>query len=342
MNSEYADKIAAERRQFDACVDVHALPAIFHYWSHTYVRPMLEEVGVSNPDQLFAVFLQRSAGRSGSGGAPRFLSVGSGNCDTEVRVAGLLREHGLTDFSLECLDLNPTMLERGRALAAEAGVAEHLEFTECDFNRWSPAHPYEGVMANQSLHHVLDLEHLFTSVKSAMAPGSDFVVSDMIGRNGHQRWPEALAGVHRFWDELPLDFRYNVLLDRHELLYDNWDCSTEGFEGIRAQDILPLLLGRFHFSVFVGFGNMIDPFVDRCFGHHFDAEGKWDRRFIDRVHAADEDGFRNGTLTPTHMMAVLQVDEPAERRYARGLSPEDSLRRPDTDVAAPVLMPRKE
>lgn len=338
MNDAYAERIAAEKRQFDECVDVHALPDIFHYWSHTYVRPMLEEVGVSNPDQLFSVFLRQSAQQAELPQPVKFLSVGSGNCDTEVRVAKLLLDGGLTDFSLECLDLNSTMLERGRQMAADAGLSDYLEFTECDFNRWSPSHAYHGVMANQSLHHVLDLEKLFASIKLAMAPRSAFVVSDMIGRNGHQRWPEALAGVHRFWEELPSDFRYNILLQRHESLYENWDCSTEGFEGIRAQDILPLLLQEFHFSVFIGFGNLIDPFVDRCFGHHFDAKGKWDRRFIDRVHAADEDGFRNGTLTPTHMMAVLQLDEPAVHHYARGLSPEASLRRPDTgsNVHAPV------
>ena len=42
------------------------------------------------------------------------------------------------------------------------------------------------------------------------------------------------------------------------------------FEGIRAQDILPLLVERFTFDEFIGFGNVIDPFVDRSFGPNFD------------------------------------------------------------------------
>ncbi len=33
------------------------LPRIFHYWSNKYLRPMLEEFGVSNPDQFFAKYL---------------------------------------------------------------------------------------------------------------------------------------------------------------------------------------------------------------------------------------------------------------------------------------------
>lgn len=328
-NADYQNKIEAEKNLFAGNLDVHALPEIFHYWSHNYVRPMLEEVGFSHPDELFAKFLLESAQRGGGTEAPVFLSIGSGNCDTEVRVAKLLLERGMVDFSIECMDISTVMLQRGRELAAREGVERHLAFSEGDFNLWRSQRKYDGIMANQSLHHVLNLEGLFDEVKSALVNNAYFVTSDMIGRNGHQRWPEALEHVQRFWSELPLDFRHNLLLDRYEETHDNWDCSVEGFEGIRSQEVLPLLLERFQFYIYVGFGNVVDPFVDRCFGHHFDRQGKWDRRFIDRVHEVDEQGFRDGSLKPTHMMAVLTVGTPPARRYARGLSPEQSVRRFD-------------
>ncbi len=87
--------------------------------------------------------------------------------------------------------------------------------------------------------------------------------------------------------------------------YPDWDCSVEGFEGIRSQDILPLLLDRFHFEFFYAFANVIDPFIDRGFGPNFDPEAEWDRAFIDRAHACDESGISSGALKPTHMLAVL-------------------------------------
>lgn len=330
-DTDYQSKIEQEKNRFAADLDVHALPNIFHYWSDSYVRPMLQEVGFSHPDDLFVKFLHESSVRSGCTDTAAFLSIGSGNCDTEVRVAKLLLDRGVSDFTIECLDLSPVMLDRGRELAASEGVERHLKFSEGDFNQWQSQRKYHGIMANQSLHHVLNLEGLFDETRLALEPNAYFVISDMIGRNGHQRWPEALQGVHRFWAELPNDFRHNLLLNRYEEAYENWDCSLEGFEGIRAQDVLPLLLERFKFYIYVGFGNLVDPFVDRCFGHHFDDKGKWDRRFIDRVHEADEQGFRDGTLKPTHMMAVLTVGTPPERRYARGLSPEQSVRRVGSD-----------
>jgi hypothetical protein len=51
------------------------------------------------------------------------------------------------------------------------------------------------------------------------------------------------------------------------------------FEGIRSQDILPLLLEYFHFEVFIPYGNVIDPFIDRTFGPNFDSSREWDRDF---------------------------------------------------------------
>jgi SAM-dependent methyltransferase len=320
----YADRLAAETEIFKGQLEINNLPAIFHYWSDKYLRPMLEEFGVSNPDEFFAKYLRESAAACKSS-TPVFVSIGAGNCDTEVRIAQLLRKSGLERFTIECLDMNPHMLERGRELAQREGVAENLRFVEGDFNRWSAERTYAGIMANQSLHHVVNLEGLFEEVERSLDPRGYFVVSDMIGRNGHQRWPEALAEVQRFWRELPAGYRYNLQLQRHEELYINWDCSQEGFEGIRAQEILPLLLERFRFAVYIGFANVVDVFIDRAFGHHFKAEQAWDRDFVDRVHAFDEQALRDGSITPTHMMAVLTKARTAGR-YSRGLSPSAGVR----------------
>jgi SAM-dependent methyltransferase len=256
------------------------------------------------------------------------VSLGAGNCDAEIRVAQRIRELGLEDFTIECIDINEAMLARGAASAAAEGVAAHIVPLRADFNEWSPKREYAGVMANQSLHHMVELEKVFDAVKAALMPRALFVVSDMIGRNGHLRWPEALTAVHRFWQELPNAYRYNQQLQRAEPLYENWDCSSESFEGIRAQDILPLLLERFHFEVFIAFANVVDVFIDRGFGHNFDPGGDWDRAFVDRVHAFDEAGFQNRTLTPTHLIGALSQEPPLEEHRSRGLDPTECVHPP--------------
>jgi SAM-dependent methyltransferase len=324
----YAERLRREQEIFADQIDVNALPRIFHYWSHTYLRPKLQHFGCSNPDEFFANALEKAMAATTARPA-RFVSLGAGNCDTEVRVAQILVGRGLRDFVIECLDINAAMLQRGAALAREAGVATQVVPLPGDFNDWRPAQHYDAAMANQSLHHVLQLESLFDAVLEALTPQGVFVVSDMVGRNGHQRWPEALAIVREFWKELPERYRYHVQLREQWQDYVDFDCSGEGFEGIRAQDILPLLMQRFRFERFCAFGNVIDPFIDRGFGPHFDADSARDLALIDRIHARDEQEIEAGSIKPTHLMAVMRkppYDQPP--LIWKHLSPEHCARPP--------------
>jgi SAM-dependent methyltransferase len=325
---DYRIRTLTERLRFGRCPTVHALPEIFHYWSNRYLRPKLEAFGTSHPEAFFLKYLERCR-RDAGGGPCRFLSIGAGDCEIEIGLAAALATMGGPPFAIECLDVNRSVLERGRAKAVKAGVSEHIAIAPVDLNRWRPAVRYDAVIANQSLHHIVALEPLFDGVAGALAPHGLFIVSDMIGRNGHKRWPEALTIVEEFWQQLPDAYRFDRQRHAQERNYPDRDYASRGFEGIRAQDILPLLVERFAFDVFIGFANAIDPFVDRSFGPNFSVERDWDRDFIDRVHIRDEAAILSGTITPTHMLAVMCVGRAGENRFADNLSPQASVRRPD-------------
>lgn len=324
---EYSDRLQSEQAFYQDCLEVHQLPDIFHYWSNKYLAPDMHRFGFTNPDDFFTYYISEYLAAQNRSCA-HILSVGSGNCDLELATARKLIDQGHDDFVFECLDINKDMLERGRKAAEQAGLSKYFLFTRGDFNKWSPAGTYGIVLANQALHHVMNLEDLFDAIRQSLAADGLFLVSDMIGRNGHMRWPEAMRGLKPFWDELPAEYRNNRLLNRYEEQYINHDCSTHGFEGIRAQDILPLLLKKFNFSFFFPFGNMIFVFIDRPFGHNFDAGADWDKDFIDRVHASDEAGFLSGELKPTSMLAVLTNSEPDTLLRRNELTPEYCVRNP--------------
>jgi SAM-dependent methyltransferase len=332
-SSVYARRVQAETQFFSGCQDANELPEIYQYWSNKYLRPKLEQFGLLHPEALFCHYL-REAYVASTSAQRTFLSVGSGACDTEIRLAAELVSQGHRDFTIECLELNSELLERGQALAAEKGVGSHIVALPGDFNTWSPRHDYDGVVANSSLHHVMKLEGLFEGIKSSLVPTGFFVTCDTIGRNGHLRWPEALSIVHEYWRELPREYTYNHLLKRHEALYDNWDCSVDGFEGIRAQDILPLLIDTFHFNFFVPFGNVIDPFIDRAFGHNFKAENPWDVDFIDRVQWRDEAEMARGAIKPTHIVAAMSKIRPPKILMEDGITPESCVRSPSRPPVA--------
>jgi len=118
-----------------------------------------------------------------------------------------------------------------------------------------------------------------------------------------------------------------VLLNRFEERYENWDCIKEGFEGIRAQDVLSLITERFQCEKFIRFGNFIDIFVDRCFGHNFDIDLEWDRSLIDRVHMEDEACINVGTISPTHMIGIFVNELRVQLFYSSGVTHLNAIRK---------------
>ncbi len=223
----YAGRLAQERRRFDTVSEFDDLPPIYHYWSNTFVRAMLERLGCrSAPDVSRQVLTRERVAIRGE--KPVFLSIGSGDGNNEVEIAQLLQAGGLDDFRIDCLELNPILIKRATEDARGAGLSSHLNFLRGDFNKWRPRRRYDGVVANQSLHHVTNLEGLFDAVRDALAPGAFFVANDVIGRNGHQRWPEARHFVERFWRKLPRSHRFHHQFRRYEDAFTDWDCSAVG------------------------------------------------------------------------------------------------------------------
>lgn len=118
------------------------------------------------------------------------------------------------------------------------------------------------------------------------------------------RWPEVLEIIEALWQLLPEEKRYNHQFHRMEPTFLNFDCSGEGFEGVQAQEILPLMLKFFRFQKFLGYGGLIDIFIDRAFGHNFSTENEWGRDLIDFVHILNERLIDCGIIKPTMMLRL--------------------------------------
>jgi SAM-dependent methyltransferase len=321
-------RMAEELANYRNIENVHDLPDIYHVWSQNFLRPKLEALGHSSIPEIWVDVIAR-LGSAEDARSLALVSLGSGNCDVEIDLASRLYERGIDNFVFECLEINEDMLARGARLAGEKGLDRSLRFTHADLNTWEATGAIDVAFANHSLHHVAELEHLFGQVRDHLSPNGAFLISDMIGRNGHMRWPEALWLVHSIWENMPDRYKYNHQLRRVETMYENWDCSMSGFEGIRAQDILPLLMERFSFELFLGFANVVDVFVDRGFGHNFDPDSEQDVEFIRNVGALDDLTIELGMVKPTHMVAVLRTEDPARVPSCwRGWTPEFCVRRP--------------
>jgi hypothetical protein len=168
------------------------------------------------------------------------------------------------------------------------------------------------------------------------------VTCDMIGHNGHMRWPESRSVIELFWPLLKPKQRYHHQLRRfHETFVDH-DCSTEGFEGIRSQDILPIMLQKFHPLKFVGAGGFIDLMIDRGYGHGFDVNDPDDLRLIKCMADLNEIMLDSGQIKSTLMFANFVKYQCSEISY-RGRTANKSVRhvaaelgdQPGIEITAP-------
>jgi len=192
------------------------------------------------------------------------------------------------------------------------------------------------VLANYILHHIVELENLLEGVAAAIGGSGVFITADMIGRNGHMRWPEALCIITALWDTLPDELKYNHQFGVTDCTFNNWDCCSDGgFEGVRAQDILPLLVSRFHFEKFLAVGNLTDVFCDRLYGPNYNPTVPAHTQFIDSIELLNSLLLELGVIKPTMMLAVMSNQATASPRFWKTLTPDFCIRSPHTlDLAA--------
>jgi ubiquinone/menaquinone biosynthesis C-methylase UbiE len=326
----WGKKLREEIAHYAKVEKVHDLPPIYHYWENKFLRPKMESLGFSGAEQLYVDYIKRVCARQNKT-EYKILSVGAGNCDLEINIAKSLVKDDILNFSFTCLDINPNMLKRGKENADTSDLASKFYFINSDINGWEISNKYHVIIASHSLHHFVELEILFDKIYDALHEEGFFITNDMIGRNGHMLWPEALELVNEFWSSLEDKYKYNHQLKRFEPILENWDCSKSGFEGIRAQDILPLLVKKFKFELFLGFNNLISVFVGRSFGHNFDASNERDRTFIDHVAQLDDDYIEAEKIKPTQMIAILTKEQKMPIKTYKHLTPEFCLRLPDGD-----------
>jgi SAM-dependent methyltransferase len=328
----HQSRIEREIEIFKDQINIHDLPEIFHYWSNKHLPPFLDQTfGIGNNIAIFAQSLSDSIQATGN---REIVSVGAGDGWAEIAIAKKMRADGAGDFVINCLELSPHLIERGRAAVAAADLNPFVHFIEIDLNAWAPSQRYGAAFAHHSLHHIVNLEHVFGCNHGGLEEAGSFVCADMIGRNGHMRWPEVLLLMDGIWSRIPKLFKYNHQFQRVIDPYLNWDCSGEGFEGIRAQDILPLLVQQFHFERFCAWGGLLDQFIDRGYGHNFNPTDPEHQQFIDDLWAADRALIRLGATTPTQMIAVMKKT-PCDLTSSDGLSPARCVRPPDPS-ATPV------
>lgn len=327
-NPDYAKRASEEATFFKRQVGkFNTMPPMLDWLSDTYVKPRVKEIfETDGPIEFYArPVLKKMAGQPG----PVIIaSIGSGDGEVELGLGRYLSARG-SNFLIEGYELSEDLVQASRTRCSDLGLDEKVRFICEDFNGWKFEKPFDFCIANQVLHHAVELEALFEQIRNGLANDGILMVRDMIGKNGHQAWPEAKAFVDAIWQTMPRRYQYNHRSEREFSSFPNTDFSTEGFEGIRSQDIMPLLVENFHFSHFYSFGGIVERFVNRGFGHSYEMGRSEDVDFCIGLQMLNDFLIDAEMITPTQIIAYLGKQEVAGPRFWKSRAPAKAIRVPD-------------
>ncbi|MEM8964271.1 MAG: class I SAM-dependent methyltransferase, partial [Acidobacteriota bacterium] len=268
---------------------VHARSSWEYYWQR--VALTIDR----SPFHDLASWLEVDSLRRNLGRPIRILSLGSGYCGPELALARALS----VPYEVRCTDINPDLFTQAREQAEADGLS--LDFAEADLNFMTiePGH-WDLIFAHASIHHVINLEQLFDQIRGGLSTHGIFHLVEVVGQNRKLIWDENERYANRLLDLLPAELTGDQRLAVPE--------EVDGMEGVRQEDILPLLRERFtarfehRHGAFMRFvcthihaGEALDPGNPETLA------------WLDMLIDADQSAVQRGVLEPLEIWGVYKA-----------------------------------
>ncbi len=298
-------KYEFEKKRFSSAGELHNLPPIFSFYNENFLKPkLMENLGSNSFLDLVvteAIKIRKVLGEE----VLKIVSLGAGHGQIEMELMKYIQLWYKGNCEILCLDLFSPEDEKSEQVD---GFTYKIIRKKADLNTPQSHGDFHLALAHHSLHHIENLQAILDSAVTMLSEEKGkFIISDVVGRNGHMRWPEALAVIRQVWETLEDSKKFQHQFRHQDLWYENWDCSNEGFEGIRAQEVLRELYLRFRDNRVYFWGGIVEPLLDRGFGWNFSPENTLDCDFISKLVKLEERLIEKGILTPTQIIGVFDL-----------------------------------
>jgi SAM-dependent methyltransferase len=224
------------------------------------------------------------------------LSLASGYCGHEIELARKMTR----PYKLTCTELNEDIFERARSVAKTEGLAMSFEAADLNFI-WIEPKRYDLIFAHAAIHHVINLEHLFEQIAGGLSPTGIFHLVEVVGKNRKLIWDENERYANALLDLIPDELIRGIRISVPQ--------EAVGMEGIRQEEILPLL--RKHFSPIFehrhGAFMRIICTVYPDLGLALDPQKNESRRYLDFLIDSDDCSVRYGILRPLEIWGVYKA-----------------------------------
>ncbi len=229
------------------------------------VKRLVQERITGSPDADWLDWTVETLGVRRGG---RWLSLGCGGAETEVRAATLGHF-----ASMLALDLSEVSLEAGRDRASRAGVTT-IEFRTADLNDLDlPAGEFDVVLMCMSLHHVKNLEETLAQVERCLAPDGAFLVNEYVGPSQFQFTDLQLELTRDLLAALPPSLRTDLNTGAVKPEYvrqtiEHW-YAADPSEAIRSDEIVGELARRFDVVLRRDYGGALLHLAFEFVAHNF-------------------------------------------------------------------------
>jgi SAM-dependent methyltransferase len=191
------------------------------------------------------------------------------------------------------LDLNPDLL--GIASKQFAPTLQ-LNLIVADANALIySGEKWDIIICISALHHIVELERLIKFCHESLNENGEFwSIGEYVGRNGNQLWPDARNEADRVFKILPEKYRRNYWTGQVDPVIPENDYSVGCFEGIRSEDIEPIL-ERWFIPLDVYRRNcFLWRLLNMAYSDNYDIKSREDRQWIVRLVEAELNHFRDG------------------------------------------------
>jgi SAM-dependent methyltransferase len=224
----------------------------------------------------------------------RILSLGSGYCGHELALAQRLT----CAYEITCTDINETLFTEARKRAQAQGLFLRFQQEDLNFIHIAPAY-YDMIFAHAVLHHVINLETLFEQIALGLTADGILNLVEVIGMNRRLLWKENERFANLVLDAIPYELTAGAKL--------HVSSEEEGMEGVRQEEILPILRRRFEPLYEYSHGAFMRYVcTDERFGRYLNPAHELGKRYLDLLIDIDRSAVRNGILRPLEIWGVYR------------------------------------
>jgi SAM-dependent methyltransferase len=220
--------------------------------------------------------------------------------------------------SITACDFAPATVAAAQITARRAGL-DGIRYLVINLETEAlPGGPFDAIVANDVLHHIMDLEGLYARIHDALAPEGKLLFNEYVGPNRFQYSDARMALINRYFRLVPDHLRFQPYW--RSLFWNRPRVDPAGLiaddptEAVRSEDVLPLARKFFDTEAEYPYGGgLLNPLLYEIVTN-FDEQNPYDAGLLRMLCDAEDRLTRSGAIEPDFYIFVGRRRVSATRR----------------------------